>query len=46
MGSFVCVEKDFCVDCLMGVGNMNLELGIWIIDWEVVDEGFGVEGGG
>lgn len=28
MGSSVCVEKDFCVDCPMGVGNMNPELGI------------------
>lgn len=46
MGSSGLPEKDFHVDCPVRAGNMDLELDIWIIDLEVVEDCLGVGGGG
>lgn len=46
MGSSGLLEKDFHVDCPVRAGNMDLELDIWIIDLEVVEDCLGVGGGG
>lgn len=44
MGSSGHAEKDFHVDCPVGVRNISLELDMWPIDLEVADECLGLGG--